>query len=452
MVRLPASPAEPRHTRGGAGGAGVADLPPWHGQKIRVPKRVWSGGHYSPGAVAAHAQLTALDQRGRRCRATVATLAGYLGDGKRTVERFLAELAAPAPDGGRPELETVRHTAAGGTGESAERRIRRVERGEHFAYVPIAAAKGLRHRLFVAYCALAYAQATNTPVTAAELAALLAVTERSARRLVDELEAAGWITVDRRTGRQARHEITVHDHPLHLVPGPPAADTDGGSGPGTDGGSLAIKEDPVLTDDENNTPPGGGVRRRRGDRKWAPGPVDNSAAAPATFRSAGARRPYDGPSLSLSPRVWDVLGPVVDLLPRISPFVLRTAAREIGRQLDAQVHPDDLHDQILHRRQRTGAANLAADPGRWLLGVALAAWTSPCGLADCVDGLIRHTGTPCKACAALPLRRYRGRARGHPPPTTTAVTAQRECPGCSAPYRPPLRHPNCRLCHHPLTA
>ncbi|MDX3035504.1 hypothetical protein [Streptomyces scabiei] len=163
-----------------------------------------------------------------------------------------------------------------------------------------------------------------------------------------------------------------------------------------------------------------------------------------------ARRPYGGPSLSLSPRVWDVLGPVADLLPGISPFVVRAAAREIGRQLDAQVPADDLHDQILLRRQRTGTAGLAADPGRWLLGVALADWASPCGHTDCVDGLIRHTGTPCKACAALPPERHRGRPRGHPPSTTTTTTVLLSCPGCTAPYRPPLRHPNCRLCHHPL--
>ncbi|MFI6274281.1 hypothetical protein [Streptomyces sp. NPDC050988] len=443
MPRTPAS-REPRRTRGGAGGAGreetLLPLPPWHGQKIRVPRRVWGSGHYSPGAVAVHAQLTALDQRGRRCRAGVLTIAGYLGVGKRTAERYLAELAEPGPDG-RAEMTTVRHTAPGGTGITAERRMRRVEQGEHFAYVPVSAAKSLRPRLFVAYCALAYAEATNTPVTAAELGVLLGVTERSARRLVDELEALGWVTVDRRTGRQGRHTITVHDHPLHPVPDPVDADTNGGSGPDTDGGSLAIKEDPGLTDDENNAPAGAGVRRRRDDRTWERTPAD-SGDAPETFRSVPRPRPYTGPSLTLSPRVWDVLEPVADLLPRINTFVIRKAAREIGRQLDAQVPAADLHDQILHRRQRTGVDNLL-DPGRWLLGVALANWPSPCGLANCVDGLMRHTGAPCKACAELPDGR-----RGHPPhpPPAAPAPALQECPHCAAPYRPPLRHPYCRLC------
>lgn len=456
MARPPAPAAEPRHTRGGAGSAGRGqDEPSWYRQKVKVPKRVWGSGRYSPGAIAWHAQITALQQRPERCRALVVTLAGWMGDSKRTGERYLAELHAPGPDG-MPELTTIRHTAADGDGESAERYTRSLARGEHFALVPVAAAKALRHPLFVLYCALAYADATNTPVTTAELAGLLGVTEMTARRMINELERLGWITVHRRTGGHGRNEYDVHDHPLHAAPSTPDApapmSSDGGSGASADGGSLAIKEDAGLTDDERKTPPGGGVRRRRGDRKCADGPVDNSRSTPATFHAAPRPRPYDGPSLNLSPRVWDVLAPVADLLPRISPFVIRAAAREIGRQLDAQVPADDLHDQILDRRSRTPAANLT-DPGRWLLGVALANWPSPCGLADCVDGLIRHTGTPCKACAnlAVPAWRPRGRARGHPPPTTAAATALRQCPSCHAPYRPPLRHPNCRLCHTPLT-
>ncbi|WP_030525761.1 MarR family transcriptional regulator, partial [Nocardia rhamnosiphila] len=164
-------------------------------------------GAYSHGAVAYWAQIAALAQRAERCRASVATLAGFMSDAKRTAERYLAELSAPGPDG-EPELHTIRHTDAAGDGESAERWCRDVARGEHFAYVPIAAAKALRRPLFVLYCALTYATATHTPVTAAELAELLGVTERSARRLADELEALGWITVHRRAGTHGRHTYT----------------------------------------------------------------------------------------------------------------------------------------------------------------------------------------------------------------------------------------------------
>ena len=111
MVRLPAPAAsEPRHSCGGAGSAGRGqDEPSWYRQKVKVPKRVWGSGRYSPGAVAWHAQITALQQRPERCRASVITLAGYLGDGKRTGERYLAELSAPGPDD-VPELTTIRHT------------------------------------------------------------------------------------------------------------------------------------------------------------------------------------------------------------------------------------------------------------------------------------------------------------------------------------------------------
>lgn len=444
MTALPAGTTEPRRTRGGAGGAvrAATVLPPWHGQKIRVPKRVWGSGHYSPGAIATHAQLTALDQRGRHCRAGVLTLAGYLGVAKRTAERYLAELAEPGPDG-RPEMTTVRHTAPGGTGVTAERRMRRVAPGEHFAYVPVTAAKTLRPILFVAYCALAYAEATTTSVTAAELAAILGITERSARRLADELEALGWVTVARRTGRQARNEITVHDRPLYPVPDPVEADTDGGSGPDTDGGSLAIKEDPGLTDGWTSEA-GGSVRRRRSTGSYRPAPVDNPPV-PATFRTPPARPQTAPDEPRLTPDAWTVLQPVRDLLPGIRPFVLRRAADEISRLLDDGLLPEDLVDQLQARRATTDAEDLT-DPGRWLLGVGLAHWPSRCGLTDCLDGFMRHTGAPCKACTDPPATGPRpARGRGHPPPT-----ALQECPGCAAPYRPPLRHPTCRLCHTEL--
>ncbi|WP_171111264.1 SgrR family transcriptional regulator [Streptomyces sp. Z423-1] len=451
MNRLPASAAEPRHVRGGAGGAGRAEtvLPPWHGQKVKLAKRVWGSGHYSHGAVRYAAQVAALAQRGRRCRATVATLAAYMGDGKRTAERRLAELAAQGPDG-VPEMEVTRHTAAGGKGESAERRMRPVAPGEHFAYVPVAAAKTLRPALFAAYCALTYADATNTPATAAELASLLGVTERSARRLVDELEALGWITVHRREGRQGRHQITVHDHPLHPVPDPAGPDTDGGSGPDPDGGSLAIKEDTGLTDG-STTQVGGAFRRRRGTGSKPATPVDTAgngsgcnypvaAHAPVTFRPAvpRPRRPYDGPQLTLSPRVWTVLEPVRDLLPGISPYLVRRIAREIGRQLDDGIWAEDIRDQLARMRRWTPTEEIR-DPGRWLLGAALPPRPGKCGTTDCHYGFQRYTGLPCKACAELEADRARG---AHPPHTAP----WHECTECQAPSRQPLPGGLCHTC------
>jgi hypothetical protein len=402
MPFLSAPAAEPRHMCGGAGGVGRAEpvLPPWHGQKIKLAKRVWGNGHYSHGAVRYAAQVLALDQRGRHCRAMVATLAGYMGDAKRTAERHLAELAAPGPDG-IPEMTVIRHTADGGTGESAERRMRRAAPGDHFAYVPVGAAKTLRPILFVLYCALTYADATNTPLTAAELAQLLGVTERSARRLIDELEALGWITVDRRTGRQGRHEITVHDHPLHPVPDPVEPDTDGGSGPDTDGGSLATKEDTGLTDGVE-TELGGSIRRRR-DQVVARGPVENPARN---------LTPYTGPPLTLSPRIWHVLEPVAHLLPGISPYLIRRIARDIGHQLDTYATPQRLHARLTARTASLMTQDIQ-DPGRWLLGAALPRWG--CGLTDCETGRLWSTGHHCHICADTRAHR-RTRRPPHPPP------------------------------------
>ncbi|MFE6282456.1 hypothetical protein [Streptomyces sp. NPDC057877] len=422
---------------------------PWYRQKVKVPRRVWEGGRYSPGAVAYHAQITALAQRADGCRAAVATLAGYLGDSKRTAERYLAELAAPGPDG-IPELATVRRTGADGDGETAERRTRGCTRGEHFAYVPVAAAKTLRHPVFVLYCALAHATATRTPVTTGELAALLDVTERTARRMTAELERLGWITVHRRTGRHGRHDYEVHERPLHPVDDPTGADTDGGSGACTDGGSLAIKEDAGLTD-ERSTQERGSFRRRRGTGSTPADPVDtpgNSAGGnypvapviPAAFQGRvrpSARPAYDGPPLTLSPRVWAVLAPVHDLLPAISPYLVRRIAREIGRQLDTGVWAEDIRDQLTRLRTWTPPAEIR-DPGRWILGAALPVRPGPCGTADCHYGFQRYTGTPCKACADTAERAL----GAHPPHTAT----WHECTTCQAPSRTPLTGHQCATC------
>ncbi|WP_329597782.1 MarR family transcriptional regulator [Streptomyces pseudovenezuelae] len=416
-------------------------MPAWHRQKVKVPKRVW-GGSFSAGAVAYHAQITALAQRPDGCRASVKVLAGYLGDSKRTAERCLAELAEPGPDG-IAELVTVRRTGSDGDGETAVRRTRGAARTEHFAYVPVLAVKVLRHPLFVVYCALAYAVATRTPVTAAELASLVGVTERTARRMTDELEGAGWITVYRRTGDHGRHTYDVHDQPLRPVPdepGPP--DTDGGSGPGGDGGSLAIKEDAGWTD-KRTTDVGGSFRRRRGDRKWVRPAVDtagNSGEVPPALRGRmrpAAPPPYAGPQLTLSPRVWAVLEPVADLLPDVGDFAVRRIAREIGRQLDDGIWADDIRDQITRLRAWTPTEDIR-DPGRWLLGAVLPV-RSRCGMTGCHFGFLAHTGAPCKVCAELQAARARG---DHPPHTG----AWHECTQCQRPARQPFPGGICRSC------
>ncbi|MDX3748705.1 hypothetical protein [Streptomyces sp. AK08-02] len=467
MTRTPA-PREPRHSSGGARGAG-------RGQWVRYPLRlVVDTAAYADADTKVYGKVKALS-KGRMCEASVGRLAEFTGLSVSAVEKALTRLSRPAPTDGVTELtRRQRSHRATGKGLTNERSARRLEADERYVYAPVRAADALRGTLHRLYLLLRYTTLVeHRDLTLGEIGQALAhhsgkhagepLHEGTAARLLDELEGLGWITQDKRQGHRGRHQVTVHDDPVHpahdpasvtpapRTPPPSTPDAECGAAPDLECGAPAYKEDLGLTHLENTAAhPGGGVRRRRGDRKWAPGPVDNSAAAPDTFRAARRPRPYDGPSLSLSPRVWDVLVPVADLLPRISPFVLRQAARAIGRQLDAQIPADDLHDQLVHRRARTGAANLA-DPGRWLLGVALADWTSPCGLTDCVDGLMRHTGTPCKACAGLALPPGRRPARGQPPPTAAATSLQ-ECPNCAAPYRPPLRHPNCRLCNTPLPA
>ncbi|MEU6491117.1 hypothetical protein ABZ890_12070 [Streptomyces sp. NPDC046984] len=448
MHHLPALTCEPRHPRGGAAGAAPAEtIPPWHGQKVRVSKRLWGHGTYSHGAIRYAAQIAALDQRTEGCRAGVMTLARLLGDSKRTAERYLAELAAQAPDG-HAEMRVIRHTDPGGRGTTAERRMRNLARGEHYAYVDICAAKTLRPAAFVAYCAITYAQAVNTPWTAAELGALLGVTERTARRLIGELEALGWICVDRRAGYQGRHVITVADCPGHDRPQTPGPDTEGGSGPDHNGGSLAIKEDPELTDGRS-TQERGSFRRRRGTGSRAVDTGGNAvggnypvspvaSVAPATFRPAAPHRlPYNGPPLTLSRRVWRVLTPVADLLPEINPYLVRRIGREVGRHLDAGVLAEDLRDQLRTLRAWTPSEDIR-DPGRWILGAALPVRPGKCGTTDCIRGFQRFTGAPCKACAELAAARARA---AHPP-----HTAWRECTDCGKPSRQPFPSGLCRAC------
>jgi hypothetical protein len=443
--RLPESASEPRRTRGGAGSAARAEttLPPWHSQKVKVSKRVWGEGRYSPGAVAWHVQITALQQRPERCRASVATLARYMGDSKRTGERYLRELGTPGPDG-VAELTTIRHTDSAGDGETGERFTRALERGEHFALVPVAAAKSLRHALFVLYCALTYAVATRTPVTAAELAGVLGVTEMTARRMTGELERAGWITVHRRGGTHGRHAYEVHDHPLHPVAAEPeAVSSDGGSGASADGGSLAIKEDAGLTD-SRTTQPGGAFRRRRDDRKWVGSPVDTGGNAPVVPPALRGRvRPsappaYAGPQLTLSPRVWAVLAPVADLLPGCTDFAVRRIAREVGRQLDDGIWPEEIRDQLDRLRRWTPTEDIR-DPGRWLLGAVLPV-RSRCNRPGCHWGFLAHTGMPCKACAELQS------GDSDPPDTDGPRPRPYACGSCGWASPAPLPYDRCAAC------
>ncbi|MFJ6659682.1 hypothetical protein ACIQNG_25515 [Streptomyces sp. NPDC091377] len=435
--------AEPRHDRGGAGGAG-------RGQWTTVPMRIVWADAYADSDARVYVKYKALS-RGRPSTAAVEKVAGYLGVSKSTVERATRRLGTEAADG-VAELFTKRHThRVTGTGQTAERWTRALRPGERYVSAPVLAADTLRGILHRLYLLLRYTDAVEKrQLTLAEMAWVLrhrtgrkegqALAEASVTRLLADLDALGWITLDKRAGYRGRHLITVHDHPVHPA-GPPEAtpDPDDGSGPDLDAGSLASKEDHQPLNDRGSTGRGS-FRRRRSDRKWGAAPVDTGGSStaggdvPAALRARTAAPvppAYEGP-LTLSPRVWHVLEPVHDLLPGVRQFVMRRIGREIGRQLDAGIWPDDIRDQITRMRAWTPTEAIR-DPGRWLLGAVLPA-RSRCGSPGCHWGYLAFTGQPCKACEEL----------AHPPPDTTP--AWHECGTCQRPSRTPLPAGTCAAC------
>lgn len=82
------------------------------------------------------------------------------------------------------------------------------------------------------------------------------------------------------------------------------------------------------------------------------------------------------------------------LLAGLSPYVVRTLAREVGRQLDEGQEPERLRRRL---EFRFAATDTIRDPGRWLLGTAVV--RRGCGLVACESGRIWHTGDECASCA-----------------------------------------------------
>ncbi|MGY1498586.1 hypothetical protein ACW4TU_18635 [Streptomyces sp. QTS52] len=418
------------------------------GHTIKVPLRLVVGAQYPDAALSTYVKIAALALRPEGCTAKVAVIAGYLGMSKSSVERGLRPLIGPDLVDGITEIPTVRRTLPGGTGESAHRVTRILTTGELWVRIPIRAAEALSPRLLRLYALLAYATARRIPVTAAELAEQLYhhtgdkagrhLSERQARRLVDELEATGWLTVHRREGEQGRHAYETHRHPLHSVPATittaatePAGDEQlalwdtespvihDGSGPGDHDGSLATEED-LSTDRPGETEKAGGIRRRRTHVSTPRGASGTSV--PDTFApddrvlrtdshtppsSVADRAPYTGPGLQLSPRVWRVLTPLHHELPGISTFVLRKIARAIGAHLNDGTDEQRLTDRL---ERRYATTTTVRDIGRWILGAALV--RHGCGRPDCETGVIWPTGADCELCAANRQ--------------TTAARAQRE--------------------------
>ncbi|MDD9382973.1 hypothetical protein M8Z33_41290 [Streptomyces sp. ZAF1911] len=444
-------------------------------QRVRVPMRLVLSSAYADVALSVYMKVKALGQRPEGCQAKSATLAAYLGLSKASVERGLTALMRPAVDG-VVELVTRRRTLRSGRGTSALREVRTMTRSEPFAWLPVAAAEDLTPRQLRAYAVIRFAEQRGIALTEAELAGHLLhhsgkragrpITVEAAGRVVDELETARWVTVQRRAGAQGRHRFVVHDLALTDAGSPPV---DEGSGSQAGEGSLANREAP-MTDrpahESRPSSPAVGEVPVGGRAAAESDPADAKARTRApddvALRADGPARPaYTGPQLSFSPQVYAVLEPVHWLLKRVSnAFVARQIAREAGRQLREGMDPERLRHRLTLRFAGTAVSDIR-DPGRWLLGVALPRWG--CGHLDCEAGVMWSTGRRCDVCAEVVAARSAARRRDRraeqgqgqgPVRDRPAVPAQRRpeetprgsCDGCGARILVTGRAPERRLC------
>ncbi|GAA2638375.1 hypothetical protein [Streptomyces axinellae] len=482
---------------------------------MRVPWRLVASAGYEDVALAVYLKVAALAQRAEGCTAGTRTLAGYLGMSVSSVERGLAQLARPAADDGVVELSSTRRSKPGGDGDTAVRRLRQVGRAERFVWLPVAACEDLTPRQLRAYAVIVYASARHIPLAEAELAQFLRhargvragcpVTAAAAGRVVDALESVGWVTVERRAGGRGRHQFHPHDIPPdertglpHTAPvpggsgGAVGAPVDipaqvGGSGSASperpavgDGsgsavcaGSLTYREDHLSCSPEDDralyAPAVGEVQVREGVENSPPPSAprgsqdrfvpraDHHPPPPSPGRFEGR---YDGPVLTLSPRIYHVLEPVHWLLKQATSWEQRCIAREVGRQLRAGTEAARLSDRLRRRFASIVAADIRS-PGRWLLGVALPRWG--CAQAECEEGMLWASGACCEECrASLAARRRAERlAHGVRAEHTGTPSPGGVCPDCEAgraagapppvTERPAKRvHAWCMTCRHPV--
>ncbi|MFI9080971.1 hypothetical protein ACIGW8_31635 [Streptomyces sioyaensis] len=447
---------------------GEAEMVPVRRQRVRVPMRLVSSS--APDvALSVYVKVKALGARPEGCQARAETIASYLGLSKPSVERGLMALSRPASDG-VVELRSERRTMRGGRGTSAVRSVRPMKRAEAFVWLPVAAAEDLTPRQLRAYAVIAYAEQLRIALTEAELAGHLLhhsgkkagqpITAVAAGEVVDGLEAARWVTVQRRAGAQGRHRFVAHDiaptaaeevdeqpaaeasQTAQECPKEPVDDAAQGSGSPVVGegsgsrvgeGSLAKEESPTTDspDDERalfssavgevpvveavenpadakaRTDAPGGLALRA-DEKDQPAPSKSNDEKRSN--SGGSARPaYTGPQLSMSPQIYAVLEPVHWLLKRVnSPFVERKIAREVGRQLAAGMDAERLHHRLTARFAGASPSEIR-DPGRWLLGVALPRWG--CGHLDCEAGVLWSSGRACPVCEDIVADRRAERER-----------------------------------------
>ncbi|MEU1128338.1 hypothetical protein ABZ383_00480 [Streptomyces sp. NPDC005900] len=425
-------------------------------QRVRVPMRLVSSPHYQDVALSVYVKVKALASRPEGCQARTETIASYLGLSTASVERGMTQLRRPGPDG-VVELVSDRRTLPCGTGTSAVRTVRAMARGEAFVWLPTAAAEDLTPRQLRVYALVAYAQARGIALTEAELASCLrhhsgkkageALSVTAASAVVDEVETARWMTVQRRAGARGRNVYIAHDLAPEAradAPADPRGDAaeageaavdsgcaeagssqvGEGSGPPVGEGSLANKEAPMTDSPDDGrallAPAEGEAQVGKAAR-----PVENPAGGEdvtalgeggLALRAGGRTQPspskpknrssrygaaapsYDGPRLAMNAQIYAVLEPVHVLLEPVNDFVARKVAREVGRQLREGTSPKRLQHRLTARLAKVMLSDIK-DPGRWLLGVALPRWG--CGLQDCETGVIWRTGAACEICAEV---------------------------------------------------
>ncbi|MFF9340193.1 MULTISPECIES: hypothetical protein [unclassified Streptomyces] len=336
-----------------------------------------------------------------------------------------------------------------------------MSRTEAFVWLPVAAAEDLTPRQLRVFALVAYAQARGIALTEAELASSLrhylgkkagqAPSVTAASAVVDEVEAARWMTVQRRAGARGRHRFIAHD----LAPearavvsadgcgaaaevaetavgsgseGSGSSQVGEGSGSPVGEGSLANEESPRTDSPEDGralfssavgevqvhkeaepveNPAGDEAAAGRGEaglalragEKNEPSPEKSVVERHGSRAEGGCGSSYTGPQPAMSAEIYAVPEPVHHLLARVTNvFVSRQIAREVGRQIAAATCPERLQYRLTARLAGTMSDEIR-DPGRWLLGVALPRWG--CGYADCESGTIWRTQTACELCVEI---------------------------------------------------
>ncbi|WP_424892392.1 hypothetical protein [Streptomyces sp. XH2] len=463
--------------------AGAA-VRPQRRQRVKVPMRLVATPHYSDVAVSVYVKIAALASRPEGCTAATVTIAGYLGMSKASVERGMTQLTRPGPDG-VIELSSRRRSLPGGDGTSALRRTRPLTTTERFVWIPVAAAEDLTPRQLRAYAVIAYAQAQGIPLTEAEIAGSLhhhsgrragqPLTTAAAGEIVDELEAARWITLERRAGARGRHRYIAHDirpeaaaapscgQPVLTASTPgPTPGSDEGSGSLADAGSLANTEEPTTDrpDDERvpSSPAVGEVQVGEGVENPDAQPPRAEAqdglalradedqhplTTPLTDPLTTSDRAYSGPELTISARIHAVLEPVHWLYRQANVYVQRRIAREVGRQLRSGIADARLHQRLASRYARTMSDEIR-DPGRWILGVGLPAWG--CGIFDCEAGVLWSSGRRCSVCEEIVQDRHRAAAPNEVPAARRPAPSSNPTPpaGPAAP-RKQFQECGCRI-------